>query len=275
MQPFTNETRSTFRFKIKEIMKKLTSYIFIILLLCNCKPTSNNSIIPSLNSSNISKIITDGQLENEFLYNNNGQLVEYRKYFDDGKNIWESIRYDWNNGVISKMEFWTSFSLSSSASPKSGNPLRLESYQIYEYNTQKKAIKTVNYLAGFPEPRTYSITSYDGKGRKIEDKIFTPDGKLVNTFRNFTYDDNDNLIRWGTAYWEYNNNPSPFTNLPSDRNANWISPFNVSSNFGKDNAGNKVNIWNYEYTYDPVTKFPKAMKTFIGTKLFHTSEFIY
>lgn len=256
-------------------MKNVLLFVLMVSLLCNCKPRIDNFLVPDLTQSNISKIITDGQLENEFLYNANGQLVEYRKYFNDGKSIWESTRYDWNDGVVSKVEFWTSFSLTSSASPKPGNPLRLGSYETYEYNSQKKIIKTFNYLAGFSEPRTYSITSYDGKGRRIEVKIFTPDNKLVNTDRNFTYDNKGNLLLWGTSHWEYDNNPSPFRNLPIYRNASWVSPFNVTSNFGKDNGGNKVNIWNYEYTYDPITKFPKTMKTFIGTKLFHSSEFIY
>ena len=274
MQPFLSFLRHYGNQK-NEKMKNIVYFIVVISLLSHCKSTVNDNINPNLTQSNISKIITDGQLENEFLYNNIGQLIEYRTYFDDGKSIWESTRYNWNDGVVSKIEFWTSFSLTSSASPKPGNPLRLESYQTQEHDAQKRVIKTINYLAGYTEPRTYSTTSYDNKGRKIEIKTFTPDGKLSNISKNFIYDNNNNLLLWETSHWEYNNNPSPFRNLPVYKDASWISPFNVSSNFGRDNAGNKINIWNYEYTYDPVTRFPKTMKSFFGTKLLHSSEFIY
>ncbi|TAH15478.1 MAG: hypothetical protein EAZ14_01910 [Runella slithyformis] len=256
-------------------MKKICCFICLCFGLFQCK--SDETTLPAAATGPlISEIRTDGKLETAFLYNAQNQLIELQKYFDDGKSIWESTRYTWTNNRVERVEFWSSHSLYSSASPAPGKPLALENTTTCEYDAQGRVAKTNNYV-GASDLRTYSVWEYDNLGRKVETKTYTPDGKNTST-NSFSYDNRSNLIQHGTSHWEYDDKPNPFRllNVPAvGRYQNWASANNGTSNFGKDANGNKTNVWRYEYTYDAKTNFPATMKTITSNQTTRQSVFVY
>ena len=248
--------------------------VFIVSLgLFQCK--SKENVLPSTaDDPFISEIRTDGKLEMAFLYNAQNQVVEIQKYFDDGASLWESTRYFWKNDRLDRSEFWSSHPLFLSSSPKPGKPLTLQNTQTYEHDQQGRIVKQLNYL-GANDYRSYVVIKYDNLGRKAEEKSYTPEGRDINT-NVLIYNNRNNLTQWIGSYWEYDDKPSPFRrlNVPH-QNQSWASVNNVTSNFGQDANGNKSNVWNYEYTYNPENGFPTAMKTIVPNWPSRQSVFVY
>ena len=248
--------------------------VFIVSLgLFQCK--SGQDVLPSTaNDPFISEIRTDGKLEMAFLYNAQNQVVEIQKYFDDGASLWESTRYFWKNDRLDRSEFWSSHSLFLSSSPKPGKPLTLQNTQTYEHDPQGRIVKQFNYV-GANDYRSYTLINYDNLGRKAEEKVFTPEGRETSN-STLIYNNRNNLTQSGNSNWEYDEKPNPFRrlNVPH-KNQSWASVNNGTSNFGKDTNGNKSNVWNFEYTYNPENGFPITMKTIIPNWPSRQSVFVY
>lgn len=255
-------------------MKKICYFLCLCLGLFQCKP--EQILLPAATGPLISEIRTEGKLQTAFLYNAQNQLIELQEYFDDGKSIWESMRYTWTNNRVERIEYWSSHPLYLSSWPAPGKPLTLQNATTYEYDAQGRVTKTNNYL-GANDLRTYCVWGYDNLGRKVETKTYTPDGKNTG-ISSFNYDNRSNLIKWETSYWEYDDKPNPFRllNVPSNGLYEyWASANNATSNFGKDAKGNKINVWRYEYTYDSKTSFPTTMKTIVSNRPTRESVFVY
>ena len=256
-------------------MKQICYFLCLSLGFFHCQ--SDQTLSPvSATGPLISEIRTDGKLEMAFLYNTQNQLIELQKYFDDGKSIWESTRYTWVKNRVERTEFWSSHPLYLSSWPAPGKPLMLQNSYTYDYDSQGRVGKINNYL-GADNLRTYSVLRYDNLGRKVGTKTFTPEGNEVFT-NTFDYDNRNNLVKWTTAFWEYDDKPNPFRllNVPLvGPYEHWTSANNATSNFGKDANDNKTNVWRYEYTYDDKTNFPATMKTITSNQSTLQSVFVY
>ncbi|MFN8348366.1 MAG: hypothetical protein U0X91_25415 [Spirosomataceae bacterium] len=224
----------------------------------------------------ISEIKVNGKRQTEFIYNAENKPIEIRKYFDDGKNIWESRRYTYVGAQVIREEFWSSHPLYLSSWPVPGKPLTLQALTGYEYGPQPSLpVKELHYAADGKQILSYTLHTYSTAGNRTKSQTFAPDRRevLANTY---DYDTRGNVTQWATSYWEYDTHYNPFQQLPLPfTNPSWGSPNNATANFGKDAAGNKVNVWSYEYTYDAQWDFPLTLKTFVDGKLMNQSEFSY
>jgi hypothetical protein len=256
-------------------MKIIYGFLLLCIGLVGCK--DKNDPIDILGKAPIiSQIKTNGKLQTEFIYNADNKLIEIRKYFDDGINIWESRRYEYNKDKVVKSEFWSSHPLYLSSWPTPGKPLTLQSVTGYEYApNQLSPVKELHYAADGKQLLSYTVHAYTLTGGKIKSQTFAPDGRETLT-QTYEYDSRGNVINWSTSYWEYDTHANPLQNLQVPYiDPSWVSPNNATENFGKDTNGNKTNVWRYEYIYDAKWDFPLTMKTFVDGKLTTQSEFSY
>lgn len=253
--------------------------IYIFLALCFCfvgckdKPDPTDMLATS---PMISEIRTNSKLQTEFVYNGENKVIEIRKYYDDGKSIWESRRYTYSGPQVIREEFWSSHPLYLSTWPAPGKPLTLQSVTGYEYvPNQLSPVKELHYAADGQKLLSYTVHTYSLTGRKIKSVTFTPDGQERLTYL-YEHDNRGNVTQWASSYWEYDAHANPFQKLQVPYiDPSWKSPNNATENFGKDLNGTKNNVWRYEYTYDAKSDFPITMKTFVDNKLTSQSEFIY
>lgn len=255
-------------------MKKIYFFIAITCWLMGCgnNPSPLNNIGPK-----ISEIRENGKLQMAFLYNKQGYVTEIQKYYSDGRNVWESWRYEYEGSRVVKQEYWSSHPLHLSTFPAPGKPLALQWATKYEYaSNQPYPSKVITYSMNNPkEVSSYQLNSYDNSGRLLKSERFTPDGQ-TNGVSVYEYDQRGNLLFWGGSYWEYDTKPSPLRKLNVPYwNPSWPSPNNVTANFGLDANGNKANVWRYEYTYDAVSGFPATYKLYVDNKFMADGEYVY
>jgi hypothetical protein len=253
-------------------MLAVNTRFFIFMLLVGCQSINKNDVVPE--GIAISEIRKNGKLEIAFVYDSKQQVIEIQKYFDDGKSLWESHRYSWKNNRVAEYQVWSSHPLYLSSLPKPGKPLLLQNKQTFEYDVQGRVSRT-NMFIDTDELRTYSTHKYNNAGRKTETKVFGPNGQETYRYA-YNYDRDNNLIQFESSFWEYDNKPNPFQklNVPYWEES-WKSPNNVTSNYGKDNSGRKLNIINYQYTYDSKTELPIKMKSFGEFRDVENYEFVY
>lgn len=249
--------------------------IAVCFCLVGCKDKSNPADLLE-KAPMISQIKVNGKLQTEFVYNAENKLIEIRKYFDDGINIWESRRYTYTGTQVVRQEFWSSHPLYLSSWPAPGKPLTLQSVTGYEYGpSQLSPVKELHYASDGKQLLSYTLHTYTLTGRKIKSQTFAPDGRETFT-QMYEYDTRGNVTNWATSYWEYDTHANPLQNLQVPySDPSWISTNNATENFGKDANGNKTNLWRYEYSYEATWDFPLTMKTFVDGKLTTQSEFSY
>lgn len=258
-------------------MKKIQLVLITLtgLLFWQCQP-STEEIQPLIAGTQLQEIKVNNKTNELFLYDANNRLVEYQTFFDDGTNVWESRRYTWKNNLVVRMEYWSAHAMYLSSWPTPGKPMALQNIETYEYDTQNRLIKTNGYINEKEGLRWYELLSYDAQGRKAKKQFYSPDGQATST-ETFTYDQQNNVTKWGSSYWTYDDRPNPysFLNVPASFNPSWASPNNATSNYGIDAQGTKYNTWIYEYSYDPKTNLPITAKINMDNKALKLLSFIY
>ena len=196
---------------------KLLISISTFFLLSGCSKDHGSA------GEKISHIYSAGQLQSEFVYNNEGLLSGHVTYFAGKKSSEVICYYDAGKKLIKKE---SAYDLSSSTT----NPQWSYSYTEYSYAPGGKVSEEKNYLK---QNTTYALVSkvrpaYDANGRIISRTILSPADVPVQLSK-YQYDGNGNIIlselyryngsvpelHFKYSYDDHDNKKNPYVNLAS------------------------------------------------------------
>lgn len=240
-------------------MRDISLIVTLICILSGCRPKE-----PSLFYNRIKTIKTDGKVRVEFIYNENGQLSEWKTFLDsDEMTVLGNLRVFRNkNQQVERTEIWTSWSFSSSDSPKPGTPLK-EDHTLYYYDTQGRVVKVVRSSPGILNT-TYKLFSYNADGLEEKQEQFGVDGKLLYYYtseynsvlhqRKSKGFDADGKLQ-GTWLTEYDNKENPFfkLNMPyavMPISGDWRFPNNIVATYDVDENGVKAMAARESFKYE-------------------------
>ena len=185
------------------------------------------------NNEKISRIYGGGQLQSEFVYNNDGLLTGHVTYFTGKKGSEVICYYDTGKKLIKKE---SAYDLSSSTT----NPQWSYSYTEYIYAPNGKISEEKNYLK---QNATYVLVSkirpaYDASDRLISRTILSPTDVPIQLSK-YQYGSNGNIvldevfryngsvpeIHFKYSYDDYDNKKNPYVNLASQS-----PPFSINRN---------------------------------------------
>lgn len=171
-------------------MKKLILVLWCAVIFAACKKNSS-----SHHTIFLSKIILNGEVEEEYIYNSAGQLTEEKSYSNGIVNYNYRYSYDAN-----------------------GNPKEMIYYKMPENKASGKYVYTVDGQGrttrwaiysmgggGSWEFSTYIDLDYDGKGQLAKESWKDEDEEL-STYSTFGYYPNGNM-RFNEVYYNYG--PAP------------------------------------------------------------------
>ena len=206
---------------------KLFIIITAFYLLSGCSKNNGS------NGEKISRVYSGGQLQGEFVYNNEGLLTGHVSYFAGKKGSEVICHYDTDKKLIKKE---SAFDLSSSTT----NPQWSYSYTEYIYAVDGRISEEKNYLK---QSTTYVLVSktrpgYDASGRLISRTILSPTDIPIQLSK-YQYGSNGNIIlqesyRYNGAvtelhfkynYDDHDNKTNPYLNLASE-----VAPFSINRN---------------------------------------------
>jgi hypothetical protein len=180
------------------------------------------------------RIYAEGQLQSEYIYNQNGLLIKHLSYgFASKKTGEDSLIYD-GSGKLLKKE--TSVDLSSSLS----GSVWSYSYTEYSYDASGKTTEERTYLLtnNVYQLASKSRLAYDANGRITSDTIFLPDD-TPSYLLSYQYSTKGNVIlqelhRYNFPIWErhftysyddYDDKINPYQNM------GWgAPPFSINQN---------------------------------------------
>ena len=206
---------------------KLFITVIAFFLFSSCSKDNGS------NGEKISRIYGGGQLQGEFVYNNEGLLSGHVTYFAGKKGSEVICHYDAGKKLIKKE---TANDVSSSTT----NPQWSYSYAEYIYGTDGKITEEKNYLK---QNTTYVLVSksrpvYDANNRLISRTILSPtdvpiqlskyqygsDGNIILQ-ESYRYNGSVPELHFKYSYDDYDNKKNPYVNLASE-----VPPFSINRN---------------------------------------------
>ena len=206
---------------------KLLIIISTFFLFSGCSKDNGS------NGEQISRIYSGGQLQSEFVYNNEGLLSGHVTYFAGKKGSEVICHYDADRKLIKKE---AAFDLSSSTT----NPQWSYSYTEYVYAANGTISEERQYLK---QNTTYVLVSktkpvYDANNRLISRTILSPtdvpfqlstyqyggNGNIVSEER-YRYNGSLTELHFKYSYDDHDNKINPYLHLPSA-----VPPFSINRN---------------------------------------------
>lgn len=206
---------------------KLLIIVIAFFLFSSCSKNNGS------NGEKIFRIYGGGQLQGEFVYNNEGLLSGHVTYFAGKKGGEVICHYNAGKQLIKRE---TAVDLSSSTT----NPQWSYSYTEYVYTADGKISEEKNYLK---QNTAYVLVSktkpgYDASGRLLSRTILSPadvpiqlskyqygsDGNIILQ-ENFRYNGAVTELHFKYSYDDYDNKTNPYLNLASE-----VPPFSVNRN---------------------------------------------
>jgi len=206
--------------------KLLLTGLSVSLLFFGCSKENTS------NGEKISRIYSGGQLQSEFVYNNEGLLVSHVTYFAGRKGSEVTCYYD--AGKLTKRESAYDFSSSTT------NPQWSYAYTEYSYSTGGRISEEKNYLK---QNNTYTLVSkvkpaYDANDRLISQTLLSPtdvpfqlskyqyggNGNIILT-EMYRYNGSTPELHFKYSYDDHDNKSNPYLNLGSE-----VPPFSINRN---------------------------------------------
>ncbi len=185
------------------------------------------------NGEKISRIYSGGQLQSEYVYNNEGLVSGHVTYFAGKKGSEVTCYYDADKKLIKKE---SAYDFSSSTT----NPQWSYSYTEYIYAPDGKISEEKTYLK---QNTTYVLVSkmrpgYDAIGRLISRTILSPTDVPIQLSK-YQYDGNGNIgleeryrynasvleLHFKYSYDDYDNKRNAYLNLASE-----VPPYSINRN---------------------------------------------
>ena len=214
----------------------LSLCVISILLFLKCEKEPID-IKPGNTDFLLSRILKEGKLYQEYIYNDNKKLLRVNYYFDDSVYHFEAYKYNSEGKAIMK-EYSDDY------------------YETYEYDDSGRYIKL-------------NIHDNDSEVYEVTEFIYNSEGQIEKGVKNFrdidtrnisyTYDARGNIIKriegedkesqfaLSLSEYEYddNNNPRYNWDLPTD-----VMQYNNPVRYFNQNALSCMMPPNYEYQYE-------------------------
>jgi hypothetical protein len=239
----------------------------------------------------LKKIKNDGYITKEISYNNDNLVSEV-----NSTSFWRKFYYNNNNKLI-KQEVAIDPNSLSSLAPSS--PIRdfvdpektgISMYNIYEYDTDGRLTKQLNYIPkdGADELRSINTFEYNDNGLISKELLHDRDN-VVTQFRTYEYDSNGNVIE--EDYYTYlfipeGTGPKHLSKITYEYDS-YLNPYKIFEQLGSPGLYTNLNniikrktinydpapgidaesISEFAYEYNEKTKYP--------IKVINGEEFIY
>ncbi len=187
--------------------------IISLFLLPGCEK-ENPEIKPADKDFLLSKILTEGKLYQEYIYNNNRKLIRVNYYYDDSVYHFESYTYNSEGKAVVKEysdDYYETYEYD-----ESGRYVKLnqhdndgEIYRVTEFTYDSNG-QIEKGVINFRDVETWNISySYDSSGNVVT-RIEGPEqgSQFSRSLSEFEYDDKKNpRYNWGlpTDIVQYNN----------------------------------------------------------------------
>ena len=273
--------------KTRFYLRILIGAMAIMLFLSSC---TKEGLLSNSNGL-LKKIKNDGYIIKEISYNNDNLVLEV-----NSTSFWRKFYYNNNNKLI-KQEVAIDPNSLSSLAPSS--PIRdfidpkktgISMYNIYEYDTDGRLTKQLNYLPKDGEDELRSINTFEYNDNGFISKELLHDGdNVITQFRTYEYDSNGNVIV--EDYYTYlftpeGTGPKHLSKITFEYDS-YLNPYKIFEQLGNPGLYTNLNniikrkIINYDpvpgidavsmsestYEYNEKTKYP--------IRVINGEEFIY
>ena len=207
---------------------------FLLFTACEKEPSD---IKPAATDFLISKIFKEGKVYQEYIYNDNKNLIRVNYYYDDSVYYFEAYKYNDEGKAIMK-EYSDDY------------------YETYEYDESGRFIKLNSH---YNDSEIYSVTefTYNSKGQIEKGLVTARERDPWNI--TYTYDSRGNVITriegedegslfaLSSSEYEYDNMKNPRFNwgLPTD-----IIQYNNPLRYYNENMLSCAMPPNFEYQYE-------------------------
>ena len=262
-------------------LKIISFCLVLVSILVSCKKEPlDTATATSSNLSLLSKVTTDNQSSDEYVYNSVNLISEEKSKFDyaihhyNATNQLVSTDFYGNDDVLSSnlQIFTTAINRVEWVTPLNGVK---GGTLTYEYNSNDQLIKTT-YTRLSSTCSEYSLYSYDNNNRITKQMMYWENTETG--YINYSYDEKGNLITESlfnipspgvaelitTTQYAYDNQLNPFKSfkqlmLPGiNTNVNNITKETYTINSKNDQASDKIQITENTYQYNasgyPVSK---------------------
>ena len=177
--------------------KNILFFLIFIFLFSGCKTSTNSINAPKTEGELLlSKIIVDGELSKEFIYNDESKLIQMNQYFKD--SIISTQKYSYNsNGQLSEIihdGFTDTFKYNDNGLLESRSSYYEKTdkswQEVYSYAPSNFIQKALTYYNN--EKRGYIQYSYDTQNNTIERREYEDKTDFLLTEYRIKYDNYEN-----------------------------------------------------------------------------------